>query len=255
MARSRHRPPPRVARRTGSRDTVPAVIAFQIGFDWLRTTATADGEPALADIALRIGIAAALGAGVALLYRASRDPDERQPGFAHTLVLLAPLIAMVTVAVGQNVAAAFTLVGTLAIVRFRAALKDTRDMAFVIFSVAVGMALGAMNLVVALAGFGVVGLVVLVLRGLDLRTSKSPGAVIRIVIAPPDPGGEVWGAVVSRYVDGHTVVKSSIDRKAGELDLRLSVRGLDPARVPALLAELVTNPAVVRASFAPDEDA
>ncbi|MBI5850539.1 MAG: DUF4956 domain-containing protein [Planctomycetes bacterium] len=205
------------------------MIAFQIGFDWLRTTATADGEPALADIALRIGIAAALGAGVALLYRASRDPDERQPGFAHTLVLLAPLIAMVTVAVGQNVAAAFTLVGTLAIVRFRAALKDTRDMAFVIFSVAVGMALG--------------------------RTSKSPGAVIRIVIAPPDPGGEVWGAVVSRYVDGHTVVKSSIDRKAGELDLRLSVRGLDPARVPALLAELVTNPAVVRASFAPDEDA
>ncbi len=229
------------------------MIAPQSGLDWL--TVTQDGEPTLADVALRIGIAAALGAGVALLYRASRDPDERQPGFGHTLVLLAPLIAMVTVAVGQNIAAAFTLVGTLAIVRFRASLKDTRDMAFVIFSVAVGMALGAMNLVVALAGFVVVGLVVLALRGLDLRLPGREGAVLRIVVFPPDPDPSIWSGVVDRYVQGHTVVKSSIDRKAGELDVRLSVHGFDPDRSPALLAELLKIPAVVRATFAPDEGA
>src|SRR5262249_27512760 len=44
---------------------------------------------------------------------------------------------------GSNAARAFTLVGSLAIVRFRTVVEDTRDTAFVIFAVAVGMAVGA----------------------------------------------------------------------------------------------------------------
>src|SRR5207248_6540957 len=57
-----------------------------------------------------------------------------------------------TMVIGNNSARAFSLVGVLAIVRFRTVVEDTRDTAFVIFAVAVGMAVGAGFLKVALVG-------------------------------------------------------------------------------------------------------
>ena len=50
---------------------------------------------------------------------------------------------MVTQVIGDNVARAFSLVGALSIVRFRTVVRDTQDTAYVIFAVAVGMAVGA----------------------------------------------------------------------------------------------------------------
>ena len=72
-------------------------------------------------------------------------------------MLLSILIAMVTQVIGDNIARAFSLVGALSIVRFRTVVRDTQDTAFVIFSVGVGMAVGAGNPGWQLAGIAVVG--------------------------------------------------------------------------------------------------
>src|SRR6186997_3269311 len=103
----------------------------------------------------RLIAAMVLGGIVAQIYRHSRA--EPASSFTVTLVLLAILIAMVTQVIGDNVARAFSLVGALSIVRFRTVVRDTRDTAFVIFSVAVGMAVGANHPTVALCGLAVVG--------------------------------------------------------------------------------------------------
>jgi hypothetical protein len=204
-------------------------------------------------VVVRLCIATALGGVVALLYWLSRDPGARTPGFAHTLVLLAPLITMVTIAVGDNIAAAFTLVGTLAIVRFRTAVRDSRDMAFVIFAVAVGMALGALNLVVAFSGVAVVGSAVLVLRRIERRRPELATGTLRLVISPPEADASVYAPTLSRFAQDWTVQRSAIDRKEGVLELRLAIGGLDPQRSPVLLAALLELPDVVRASFSPEE--
>src|SRR5688572_18255094 len=96
-------------------------------------------------LAFRLGSAFVLGllaSGVyALACRwAGRKAD---PSFLTTLVLLSLLISLVTLVIGNNVARAFSLVGTLAIVRFRTVVEDTRDTAFVIYSVACGMCAGS----------------------------------------------------------------------------------------------------------------
>src|SRR5688572_29923831 len=64
---------------------------------------------------------------------------------------------MVTLVIGDNVARAFSLVGALAIVRFRTIVEDTRDTAFVMFAVIVGMGVGAGHALVPLIGIPVVG--------------------------------------------------------------------------------------------------
>jgi hypothetical protein len=75
-----------------------------------------------------------------LTHRGEQPPGH---GFIPTLVLLTVLIALVTKVIGNNSARAFSLVGTLALFRFRTVVEDTRDTAFVIFAVVIGMAVGA----------------------------------------------------------------------------------------------------------------
>lgn len=72
------------------------------------------------------------------------------------MLVLSVLIAMVTEVIGDSVARAFSLVGALSIVRFRTVVRDTQDTAYVIFAVAVGMAVGASNPWVAAIGIAVV---------------------------------------------------------------------------------------------------
>jgi hypothetical protein len=114
-------------------------------------------NPSPGAVLARLVGAMVFGAVVAFIYRATRQNGDAQPSFPITLVLLSILIAMVTQVIGDNVARAFSLVGALSIVRFRTVVRDTQDTAFVIFAVAVGMAVGAGHPSVALSGIGVVG--------------------------------------------------------------------------------------------------
>jgi len=221
-------------------------------------TAAASGlEFNLADVgplALRLLLAVALGIVVSLLYRASRPAEERTHGFGHTLVLLAPLIAMVTTAVGQNTAAAFTLVGTLAIVRFRTVVRDTRDTVFVIFSVAIGMAIGQGVLAVTAAGTAVLGLAVLLLRVLSSRKEDMPRGHLRLTLQPANCPETTWRPVVAQFAATFHVQRSTVDREREQLELRLLILGLDPARGTELVQTLTALPEVTQASYTSDEE-
>jgi uncharacterized membrane protein YhiD involved in acid resistance len=115
-------------------------------------------------VLIRLIIAMLLGGVVTGVYRLTRAADEASPSFTMTLVLLSILIAMVTQVIGDNVARAFSLVGALSIVRFRTVVRDTQDTAYVIFAVAVGMAVGAGHPILAVSGIGVVASAAFLMR-------------------------------------------------------------------------------------------
>ena len=112
---------------------------------------------------VRLVLAMLLGLAIAWVYRRARPANGEAESFGVTLVLLTILIAMVTQVIGDNVARAFSLVGALSIVRFRTVVRDTQDTAYVIFAVAIGMAMGANHPSVALCGLAVVGVTALLL--------------------------------------------------------------------------------------------
>lgn len=109
---------------------------FETAFDM-------DAKLGVGDAMVRLLGALALGAMVAFVYRITRGPSAARHALVATLVLLSVLLCLATVVIGDNVARAFSIVGALSIVRFRTVVRDTRDTAFVIAAVAVGMAAGA----------------------------------------------------------------------------------------------------------------
>src|SRR6185436_19295792 len=73
-------------------------------------------------------------------------------GFVVSLALTGLVSTLLMLAIGNNVARGLGLLGTLALVRFRATLKDTRDMVFVFSTLVIGIAVGAQSFVVAGVG-------------------------------------------------------------------------------------------------------
>ena len=116
--------------------------------DWLTRPFAGDAQLPAFDAEMRLLAALGFGFLIALIYRAVRGPRAARNTLLATLVLLTVLIAMTTIVIGDNVARAFAIVGALSIVRFRTVVEDTRDTAFVIFAVGVGLAVGAGYLVV-----------------------------------------------------------------------------------------------------------
>lgn len=144
-------------------------------FSWLSQSLAGNGGIPVWLLVVRLAAAFALGGVVAWIYRATHHrpnslEEESTQGFVATLVMMTIIIAMSTQVIGDNVARAFSLVGALSIVRFRTVVKDTRDTAFVIFSVVVGMAVGAGHLPVAIVGIVITGMAAFVVRPREERT-------------------------------------------------------------------------------------
>jgi uncharacterized protein DUF4956 len=141
--------------------------------EWFREALNVD-VPTLPVLMIRLLAALAGGYAVAFIYRRATRAGSESQSFLVTLVLLTVLIAMVTQVIGDNVARAFSLVGALSIVRFRTVVRDTQDTAYVIFAVAVGMAMGANHPAVAIGGVVIVGIAAASMRGPALASTAPP---------------------------------------------------------------------------------
>jgi hypothetical protein len=194
-----------------------------------------------ADVAVRLLVALLLGGVVAWVYRMSRVESDCGPTFPVTLVLLSVLIAMVTQVIGDNVARAFSLVGALSIVRFRTVVRDTRDTAFVICAVVVGMAVGARNPWVAGLGLAVVGLAAFAFLLLSRWSGpEKPEYLLKIRVGL---GSDVE-AVLARTVDPLLAERNllSIGTARQGISLEASYRTrLRPSQRPEQLIRLLND--------------
>ena len=187
---------------------------------------TAELPPLTAEeIALRLGFAAAFGIAAGLAYYLTQRKSRAQAAsFVATMVLLAILLGMVSMVIGTNIARAFALVGALSIVRFRTVVEDTRDTAFVIFAVVVGMAAGSGAYLVAALGIPIVGLVAWMLALWGRSGERPQGAsqarpttvVIRVGIGVnPDAA---LAAVLAKHADAVELVAAGVVRQGTALD-------------------------------------
>jgi uncharacterized membrane protein YhiD involved in acid resistance len=181
---------------------------------------------------VRLVLAMILGGAVMLIYNRTHAPDESAPSLPITLVLLSILIAMVTQVIGDNVARAFSLVGALAIVRFRTVVRDTQDTAYVIFAVAVGMAAGAGHALLALSGIGVVAIAAFTLRrgGVASRVRAEP-YVLRVRLGTGYDAGTLLRPVFDANLLARRVLSIETARQgmALEVTYRVALRSEEAA--------------------------
>lgn len=83
-----------------------------------------------------------LGTIITLTYYFTQSPSSYQRSFAVTLFMLPIILSVIIIFIGSNIARAFSLAGTLSIIRFRSAPGDAKDIGFIFFDIAAGLACG-----------------------------------------------------------------------------------------------------------------
>ncbi|MBX3440867.1 MAG: DUF4956 domain-containing protein [Planctomyces sp.] len=177
--------------------------------EWLIRAAQSGQHLGADQLALRLAFALIFGGIVAVIYRVSHGREEgSSTTLFTTLVLLSALIAMVSIVIADSVARAFSLVGALSIVRFRTVVDDTRDTAFVIFAVIVGMAAGAGQLIVPMIALPLIGV-----TAIALSRSARPGS-----LRPPAPS--TLSIRIALGLDPESVLRPVFDRHARSARLK-----------------------------------
>lgn len=122
---------------------------------------TSGGDLSTGTIALRLGVAAVIAAFIFLSYRLSHSGSVYSAKFNVTLAALTVITTTVMIVIGNNIALSLGMVGALSIVRFRTAIKDSRDTAYIFWAIVVGICCGAGDYITAGVGSCVVFLVLL----------------------------------------------------------------------------------------------
>ncbi len=96
----------------------------------------------LANALIVVGASIILGLVISLAYMRTHKKEGYSPSFTITLIMLPVIISIIILLVGNNVARAFSLAGAFSIIRFRSAPGDPKDISYVFFTLAVGLACG-----------------------------------------------------------------------------------------------------------------
>lgn len=138
------------------------------------------------DVTVSLVLSFALCSVVGWVYKRTHRNISYSQSYVQTLVVIGMVISVIMLVVGSNVARAFALVGALSVVRFRNAIKETRDVGFIFAAMAIGMATGTRFYLLAIAAtVAILAVVVLMYRfnwfALDVRRQ-----VVKVQV-PPDP--------------------------------------------------------------------
>ena len=121
------------------------------------------GQLTLQEVTVNIVMAAVLGFFIFLSYAISHRGTIYSKKFNASLVMLTVLTGTVMTVIGNNIALSLGMVGALSIVRFRTAIKDSRDSIYIFWTIIVGICCGVGDYMVAAIGSAVTFLVILIL--------------------------------------------------------------------------------------------
>lgn len=148
-----------------------------------------------------------LGGAIAFTYRKTQNGAAYQQSLAVTLCMLPVILSVIIVFVGSDVARAFSLAGTLSIIRFRSAPGDPKDIGFIFFDIAAGLACG-----VGLFGYAILFVVLLCLAIIliaktDLFKAKGDFRILKITIPENLNYKDAFDAILEKYTAEHKLRK------------------------------------------------
>lgn len=185
----------------------------------------ASGDLSAKAILLRLAAAAVIACFIYLSYRLSHDGSIYSRKFNVSLVVLTLITTTVMIVIGNHIALSLGMVGALSIVRFRTAVKDSRDTVYIFWGITVGICCGAGDYVVASCGSVLIFAVLLVFGRI-----KNDGRML-LIIRTARMNEEKVEALMFQYFSGKAQmrVKNTTETSA-EFIYELSRRTLEKTK-------------------------
>jgi uncharacterized membrane protein YhiD involved in acid resistance len=198
------------------------------------------GTFSVADIAIVMALSFVLSAMIGWVYRATHRNVSYSQSYVQTLVILGMLISLIMLVVGSNIARAFALVGALSVVRFRNAIKETRDVGFIFLVMGVGMAVGTRFYVLAVVAAVTISLIIVIMHRFGWFQLNVRRQVVKVQVPSDEDHTPAVQDVLIRHTDEFELVSMESIRGGALIELMYTVKikkGSEPADVIAALRE------------------
>lgn len=193
------------------------------------------------DMLLTIVLSFGIGLFVFLIYKKTYRGVMYSAGFGTTLIALTMITAIVILAVTSNVVLSLGMVGALSIVRFRTAIKDPLDIAFLFWAIGAGIILAAGMIPLAIVGSICIGLILLVFVNQKSRTHP-----YMVVLSCVDHDAEVKAKeFLDKNVTRTTIKSKSAIKGAIEMNIEARLKEDDTDFINILSEMPGVNSAVI----------
>lgn len=195
-------------------------------------------------VAVSLGLSLVLSLAIATTYRVTHRGVSYSQTYAHTLVIMCMVITVIMLIVGSSIARAFSLVGAMSIIRFRNAVKETKDIGFIFLVMAIGMACGArFYTLAAIAAFLLCTVILFLFRANMFGKAQSSRILCLRMPADRDHEGAL-APVFARYLDDSALISMESVASGGLQELVYSVvlkRNTEPRRLLETLRQVNEN--------------
>ncbi|MDR0854107.1 MAG: DUF4956 domain-containing protein [Clostridiales Family XIII bacterium] len=176
-------------------------------FDSIFETAASETNITPMSLIIAMGAGLILGLVISLVYMKTHESKSPSLGFALTLVILPGVITIIILLIGNSVARAFSLAGAFQIIRFRSAPGNPRDIAYVLFTMAVGLCCGMGFLLYAVIATVILCGVMIVLDLAKFGRAKSVAQLLKITVPENLDYQNAFDSVLQKYTLSYRRVK------------------------------------------------
>ena len=151
-------------------------------------------------------VAVVFGGAIGFTYYKTQE-DNYQRSMAVTLLMLPVILSVIILFIGSNIARAFSLAGTLSIIRFRSAPGDPKDIGYIFFDIAAGLACG-----VGLFGYGAIFVLILCIimilaEKFRLFEKKETQKILKITVPENLNYQDAFNEILKKYTKKYNLTK------------------------------------------------
>jgi uncharacterized membrane protein YhiD involved in acid resistance len=195
-------------------------------------------EFSVMDVVLVMVLSFVLSAFIGWIYKITHRGTSYTQSFVFTLVLNGMIVALVMMIVGSNIARAFSLVGALSIIRFRNAVKETRDVGFIFFTMAIGMAIGTRFYLLGVIAAIVISLVILLMTRFNWYAREMSSQILRIQIPNGAPFDTLFDKAFVKYTSSSELISVDSVHSGMMTDLTYSIGMKKSSQIQEFLTEI-----------------
>lgn len=173
----------------------------------LQTAMSAESNLTVEQVCVNFTVALILGMVIYISYKFSHSGAIYSARFNVSLLMLTMVTTLIMNVIGNNIALSLGMVGALSIVRFRTAVKDPRDTAYIFWCIAVGISCGVSYYVMAAIGTGMIFLMMLIMGAV-----KSNDRYLLIIHSDTDASTRIEETVLVQY-EGKALLRVKNQRR------------------------------------------
>ena len=183
----------------------------------------------------------------------------RGPGFSYSflnsMIVLTMITAIVIMVIGNNLARAFGLVGAMSIIRFRTAIKETQDIVFIFFSLAIGMACGVGLHILAVSGTLIIGVIFYILTKSNVSSPSKKDFLLQFTYLPNGDADEApFLKIFQKYCKNTRLINTKAANEGEMLELSYHVNLKDVKITTEFISKLKSIEGVARVNLFYDEE-